>query len=357
MVKMKIKLLLICIIAFVFLTGTAHAAPPRLEFSDVDVTVGGKFDKNLRSGDRIDREAKPGDLVEFRVEVRNNFSRAEGIEIQDITVEVTIEDIDDNSDLEEESREFDLNAERDRRQALEFRVPGEVEEREYTVIINAQGEDVNGTSHEIEMRLILEVEKENHLLDIVRSSLSPSIVSCNRKDIKLDVTVLNVGNEDEQDIIVEMASSPLGLSLKDKIEELLAEPNEEESRFSKIYAFNIDNSVQPGNYPILLRVLYDNDRLKVERTLTLTVNECQRAGVGAAPTAAEKKPEIPREVELILPKADAAQIPSDATATTEGFFDKNTFVLAVIIGTAVSSVFIGALWLIGLFVRVLRKKA
>ena len=351
MVNIRIKSLLFCIIIFVSLIGTAYAAAPRLEFSDVDVTVGGKFDKNLRNGDRIDHEAKPGDPVEFRVEVKNNFTRSEGIEIRDITVEVTIEDIDDNSDLEEESREFDLNAGRDKREALEFRIPDEVQEREYTVVIRAQGGDVNGTLHEIEMRLILEVQKENHLLNIVRSSLSPFIVSCNRRNMQLDVTVLNVGNEDEQDMIVEVSSSPLGLSLKDTIEELLAEPNEPESRFSNIYKFNIDDSIKPGDYPILLRVLYDNDRRTVERTLTLTVNECLRQAV---PGVIEKKPEIPKEVELILPEEVTA--PPDATATTEGFFDRNTLALAVIMGTAVTTVFIGTLWLIGLFVRLLFRK-
>ena len=351
MVNIRTISWLFWIIIFVFLTVTAYAAAPRLEFSDVDVTVGGKFDKNLRNLDRIDHEAKPGESVEFRVEVKNNFTRSEGIEIKDITVEVTIEDIDDNSDLEEESREFDLNAGRDKRQALEFRIPDEVEEREYTVVIRAQGGDVNGTLHAIEMRLVLEVQKENHLLDIVRSSLSPFIVSCNRRNIQLDVTVLNVGNEDEQDIGIEVSSSPLGLSLRDKVEELLAEPNEPESRFSNIYKFNIDESIKPGDYPVLLRVLYDNDRRNVERTLTLTVNECLRQVV---PPVIEKKPEIPKEVELIVPEEVAA--PPGTTVTTEGFFDRNTLALAVIMGTAVSTVFIGALWLIGLFVRLIFRK-
>src|SRR3989338_503372 len=97
---------------FVFLMNVAYAAGSKLIFSDVDVKVGGKTSKNLDDGETIDDEAEPGDTVEFRIEVKNNFTDAEDLDIEDISVEVTIEEIDDGDDLDEESSDFDLRADR-----------------------------------------------------------------------------------------------------------------------------------------------------------------------------------------------------------------------------------------------------
>ena len=90
MVKIRAKTLIIGLVMFVFLMNVAYAAGSKLIFSDVDVKVGGKTSKNLDDGETIDDEAEPGDTVEFRIEVKNNFTDAEDLEIKDITVEVTI---------------------------------------------------------------------------------------------------------------------------------------------------------------------------------------------------------------------------------------------------------------------------
>src|SRR3989338_8509642 len=122
MVKIS-KSLLLSLVIFIFLMSAAHAAGSKLIFSDVDVNVGGKTSKNLDDGDTIDDEAEPSDIVEFRVEVQNNFTNAEDLYIEDISVEVIIEEIDDGDDLDEESSDFDLKAGRDKRVTLKFEVP------------------------------------------------------------------------------------------------------------------------------------------------------------------------------------------------------------------------------------------
>lgn len=353
MVKIRAKSLLLSVVMLVFLIGTAYAAAPRLEFSDVDAKVAGKFDRNLKDGDRIDEQARPGETVEFNVEVKNNFTREEGLEIEDITIEITIEDIDDNSDLDEESREFDLNPQRDARRTLEFRVPAEVAERDYNVVIRALGQDINGTSHEIEMRLLLEVEKENHLLNIIRSALSPSVVSCSRKNIQLDVIVLNVGNEDEDDISIEIISPELGLGLRDNVYELLAEPNEPEARFSKIYKFNVDDKVKAGSYPILVRVSYDNDRAKTEETVILTVNDCSaEKPQQIIVEVPEKKEGMEQDISSAAQngRTVAVQQAPFATRSTEGFLSGSVFMAAVIIAE-IAAVVAGIILIVRLVAR------
>ncbi len=261
-------------IIFVFVLNTAYGAGSKLIFSDVDVKVGGKTSKNVVDGERIDEEAKPGDNIEFKIEVKNNFTRDEDLEIEDITVEATIEEIEDNDDFEEESSDFDLDADRDKRVTLRFQVPLEVEEDTFDVVITAEGEDKNGTDHKATMRLKLEVDKENHLLKITKKSIVPEKVDCNRNNVQIVTTLINIGNEDEEDVIFYLINQNLGLNIRDAIGELKAEPNEKESIFSKIYPFNVPNEVKEGSYPITLKAVYDKERKKVEESIILTVTDC-----------------------------------------------------------------------------------
>ena len=56
--------------------------------------------KKEEDGYEIDEQARPGDRVVFIIRVENNFTSAEDLEIEDIEVEVTIADIDDEGDDE-----------------------------------------------------------------------------------------------------------------------------------------------------------------------------------------------------------------------------------------------------------------
>ena len=359
MVKIKLKPLFLGIVLFILFINVAYAAGSKLVFSDVDVNVGGRTSKNLVNGDTIDDEAEPGDNVEFRVEVQNNFTDAEDLEIQDITVEVIIEGIDNDDDLEDESKEFDLNQGSDKRVTIKFTVPLEVEEDTFDVVIRAQGEDENGTEHESEMRLKLDVEKETHLLKITRISLSPAELSCNRKNIQLATTTINIGTEDEEDITFQVISNELSVSLQDTVAELTAEPNEEESRFSKIYTFNIPNEATAGSYPVIFRVLYDDNRRKAEETVTLTINDCvslqkPQATKPAEPTTETKKQE---EVEVITPPitgktttTTVVQTPPGAVLTQESSLQSNAFVIGIIVAEVVA-VIVGIALIVTLFVR------
>ena len=140
MVKIS-KSLLLSLVIFIFLMNVAYAAGSKLVFSDVDVKVGSKTSKNLDDRDTIDDEAEPGDTVEFRVEVQNNFTNAEDLDIEDISIEVTIEEVDDGDDVDEESSDFDLKAGRDKKVTLKFQLPLEIDEDTFDVTIHAEGED------------------------------------------------------------------------------------------------------------------------------------------------------------------------------------------------------------------------
>lgn len=354
MVKIKAKPILLGIVIFTLLMGVAHAAgSAHLLFKDVDVKVGSKTSNNRVNGDTISEQAKPGDAVEFRVTVQNNYTTLENLRIKDITVKTTIESIDDGNDFEEESNSFDISPGSDKRVTLKFDVPLQVDEDTFNVIIRAEGEDKNGTNQVSEMNLKLEVNKDSHAIKILRSTLSPTEVTCSRKNIRLDTSILNIGTEDEQDVTVQVLNSDLGIDLKSTISELSAggSSNDADSTFSKVYSFNLPNNIEAGSYPITFRVLYNNDRKKSETVSTLTVNGCNsQENKTNSNVQVITNPVYNNNPTQPAPPVVVQPLPPDTTVTEEGFLKSNTFVVAIIIAEIVA-VIVGIVLIVTLFAR------
>ena len=348
------------------MSNVAYAVGSKLIISDVDVKVGGRTSRDLLDGETINEDAKPGDNLEIKVKVMNNFTDAEKLKIKNIKVDVTVEGIDDGEDLDEESTEFDLRPGNEKSVTLKFQVPIEVEEESFDVTIHAEGDGDNRTKEEADMRLHLDVNKESHQLKITRATLSPADVSCNRKSVQFAGTVINIGTDDEKDVTVELLNSDFGTDIKDSLEELTAEPNEDASRFSKIYTFNIPETAQSGSYPIIFRALYDDDRKKVEETTTLTLNDCVKLKPVEPdkPKGGEKpvnKYEENQEVQVITPPPTAGKVtapvtqpeetaPTGTIVTQESPLQSNVFVIGVIVAEFIFFI-IGIALVIGLFMR------
>jgi len=347
-VKIKFRPILAGFIVFMFLLSGAYATKQALYFSDVDVKVGSKTDKGLRNGELISEEAEPGDSVEFRVQVGNNYTSAENLKLQNIIVRATIESIDDGDDLEEESNEFDVSAGSNKRVTLKFQVPTEVDEDTYDVLIEAEGEDKNGTNQDISMKLKLEVNKVSHLIKITRAAVSPADVPCGKKNVQATVSLLNIGSEDEDNVKFELLNDDLNLDIKEDVGTLDADPFEETSKFSKTYSFSVPANIEEGSHPITFRALYDDDRKKSEQTVALNVNKC------GADTGSNKVTEgTQNDVEVVTSgntQGTSATLPEDTVVTSESFFSSNGFVIAVIIAEVIA-VIVGIVLIVSLFAR------
>ena len=352
MVKIRIKHLLLGMLVFVLLMNVAYASGSDLLFSNVDVKIGSKTLRNLSGGTTISEETRPGKTVEFRAEVRNDFTDLEDVTIRDIKIKVTIEGIDNGNDLEQESDTFDLRADTERKITFRFGIPLEVEQDFYNVLIEAEGQDENNTIQRAETKLKIEVAKDNHLLKIIQKKLTPETVSCKRSNIQLGITILNIGKDDEDSVSIRISNSDLGINIEDQLGEIKARPNEPESVLSKTYTFKISDNAEEGSYPINIKVLYDLDRKVTEETATLNVNDCKKAVTSPAEKPAEGEGE---GVELILPSLGKAistivQPPTGAVLTQEGFLSSDVFVVGIIIAE-VAIVVIGVVLAVGLFRR------
>ena len=355
MVKIKFKSMFVAIVMLMLLINIAYATRQALLFSDVDVKVGSKSDKNVNDGETISEEAKPGDTVEFRIEVKNNYTSAENLKIENIVVKGTVESIDDGSDLDEESSEFNLNTGSTKRTTLKFQVPTEVDEDDFDVLIEAEGEDKNGTSQNIQMNLKLQVDKKTHDVVLTRHSLAPAELSCSRKNVQVGVSLLNIGTEDENDVNVHIFNTDLGVDIKENIGELQAEPFEDTSKFSKTYSFNVPNNIEAGSYPVTIRALYDDDRKKAEDTETLTISDCQAAKPQQT-TGSSGQHKEEQDLSSSAAQEDKTtsvvvqQIPPETTVSTEGLFSGNGFIVAVIVAEIIAVV-VGIILIVSLVAR------
>lgn len=336
----------------VFLMSTVHASTGHLSISNVDVKVASKTIRGLQSGSSIPEDARPGQTVEFRVTVTNNFSTTENLRIQDITVKTTIEGIDNGNDLEIESDRFDLRANTDRKTIFTFNVPLEVLEDTFNVIIHAEGQDENGTIDIAETKLKLEIQKDNHKLIFVRKALTPSVITCSRNNVQLAATVLDIGNFNEDSVTVTIKNKDLGIDIKDQIGALKARPNEPDSRFAKTYPLKIPANAEAGSYPIDLKLSYNDDRQVTSDSITLTVNECNKVQP-VAPNPVNNN----GGVDVVLPPTEKPApvvqqppLPEGTVSTQESFLTGNTFIVGILIAEIVA-VIIGGVGVFTLFRR------
>ncbi|MBW2976522.1 tandem-95 repeat protein [Candidatus Woesearchaeota archaeon] len=307
---------------------------PKLAISDLDVKVDGKTDKNLEDGDTIKNEAEPESDIEFKLKIENLYSDEEDIKIEDIEVEIIILDIDDGDDLEESSKEFDLKPEDDDTVTLEFQVPLEVEEDTYDVEIHVWGEDENGKEHEIDWGLVLEVEKEKHEIRILKASLYPLTVECQRQ-ISINAEIINTGSEDEDEVTLEITSADLGInSVTEGIE---LDEGTDDNSFEKSVTQLVSADVAPGVYPISVNAYYDST-LSSSKTLELAVEECELVKEVKEEVKEEKpkaKPVIPEVVKEEKPVEAAPVVEKASFMETSEYKMLLAISIVIFIGTAV----------------------
>lgn len=243
----------------------------RFKITDVDVKIDSKRSSNIGNNEKISKEAKPESNLEFKITIKNDFLKSENIDIEDIKVKVTIEDIDNGDDLEEESNEFDLNAQDDKTVTLKFKVPLNVDEDTFNVLIEADGEDENGTSYEQTFEVELEVEKEKHDLRFLNLELSPIVISCNRV-VSINYKIINVGQEDEENAALEVKNNELGLNF---IEDGISiDSGIEDNTFSKSARIKISDETESGNYPITINVYSDDNKVSDTKVAKVKVEDC-----------------------------------------------------------------------------------
>ena len=256
--------------------------------SDLDVADGRK----LNFGEE---EAGPGSELRFNLNIENTFSNEEDIDINDATVLVTIMEIDDGDDIEEESSKFDVNADSSQEVNVIINIPYSVEEGAYDVLIEVEGEDDNNNVHTAQMEVELEIDRETRDVAITEASISPGRIKCSGSATVYSV-ITNLGRRAEEDVSFQIANEELGINYMQKSIELSEIPSDDDNSFSKSQTITPGTNAKDGTYPIELKVYIIEGAAWETKKLDLTIEGCGEAKEQEQPKEDE---ETPKEDEIV----------------------------------------------------------
>jgi len=232
-------------------------------------------DTDVNDGEKLKFDEKVGPLSElrFNFDIENTFTDDEGIDINDITVKVTIVDIDDGDDIEEESGEIDLDPDTTEVVDVYVNIPLSVDEGVYDVIIEVVGEDDNGNEHTVDFNLKLDIDKEPRDVSIVKLSLFPEKIKC-AGTATLTATIKNLGSRLEDEARLTIENEELGVNVIEENIELEEDPFDGDNEFTKSVIISADKNTKAGTYPIVTKSYLLGDVVWERKTINLVVESC-----------------------------------------------------------------------------------
>ena len=302
------KIIIFALVSLILVAASTLAAGLEITEIDVNVDYDEAYAYRLEKKDRISStsvpvannskigaDILPGSNVTFTARVENTF-RGVKPDLRNAFVTITIEDIDDGADLEEESIDFDLEPGDDNRVDIEFGIPLDADSGTYNVILEAEGEDKNETPYQTKLNLKLEVKKQSHDIRITKVLLNPSTLDCNRK-AKLTAEIVNVGSNAENQVALEFKSGNLGINSFDKDISLESsdEASDEEKAHTKALNIELPSFLRAGTYPIFINLYWKNFVLFDQKTADLIVRDCVSGG-----TKTEQEQENKEETEPVV---------------------------------------------------------
>lgn len=230
------------------------------------------------AGDEVDDEVEIDDEVDIIATLENRLENIEesyltnddeDIDIEDVEMDTTSDDLDPADNLEDE---VDIDAGDDEDLTVSFTMdPGEfdVEDEPFEIEIQFEGEDDNSVSHaeDFDFELGLDVEDEDLRFDTgaFGSSVQNKQLRCGERSLTVDTTLQNVGQDDLDEPAVGYDSNALGIDMLERLDEL-----DQGDDTSITQRFSIQERPAPGEY--FIDVIAYPDRGSDERTDTLSVS-------------------------------------------------------------------------------------
>ncbi|HJN56557.1 MAG TPA: hypothetical protein QGI22_01175 [Candidatus Woesearchaeota archaeon] len=229
-----------------------------LNVKDIKVYVDGKKENSAdEDGGKID--AVPGSKIKLKIDIEN---LDDNIDIEEITVEGTLEDIDIGLDLEDEADEFKINSGKNKDVSLEFNIPLAAEEDDYDLTLEIEGENEFNVPYSISTNFEVEIKKEKHNL-IFDEITSDNNILCNSQ-AQLKIKLANIGKEKEN-IELTILNEELKINTKENIILNIGKT------FEKTYSLQIPKD-KSGTFPIIISAAYNNGNDNEAITKEINVN-------------------------------------------------------------------------------------
>jgi len=262
------KLIVISIMMIVLLAAIVSATGDKLKITEIEASFDSEDDSISLSNPKTD--IKPDNTLTIKVTVENQFTTSEDVDIEDIEVSATLENIEDGNDIEFTSSKFDLSPNDDKTVKFEFEIPLVLDDDQYDLNIEVVGEDTNDTKHKESLTVELNVDKENHELMFYKNEFSPQTLVCDR-DTNFLVGVINIG-ENEEEVTFTLKNDRLGYSYEDKFK-LDERPSSDENQYDKELKLSFPDAIQ-GTYTFEAKVSYNGKTEKKE--IPLVIQMCEQ---------------------------------------------------------------------------------
>lgn len=221
-------------------------------------------------------EVRPGDTLKFSITLENTFDEDDDdIDIEDIDIEWNVVDFDDGDDMEGDEEISKIKSEEKETVEFEFDVPYALDSDSYDMTIEIQGEDEDGDDHQITLTFEIEIDRIDDEVRITRASLANDKLSCDRTT-SLQVEITNVGEDDQDEAVLTIKNTDLGIDVKQK--NIDVESGTDDNEYTKTVSIDAAD-IAPGTYTIRVSAYYDEDQYDDDdpddvEDVTLTVSEC-----------------------------------------------------------------------------------
>ncbi|MBT4334244.1 hypothetical protein HOD61_00295 [archaeon] len=219
------------------------------------------FDVSISDIEPDNDNLEPGETITIEVEVENLDN---DMDLEDVEIRVTLESIEDGSDISLTADKFDLDHADSEKEDLEFSIPYNVDEGDYTISIRVKGEDEEDSSNDFKFYYLfkdkIEVTKdEDDQITIMPFDITPIDPSCG-SHITIDLTTVNTGNNDQDDIYLKLIVEELDIMLLSEPFELDSDKYDDRER-NEIFTFTIPSNATEGTYNLKIYTYDDDDNL------------------------------------------------------------------------------------------------
>ena len=283
-----------------------------LTFKDIDVCINDENNCESAGSDGDDvKGIRPGDEIILKIEVENTYSDGdkENVDFPDVTLEYEI----DESDLnEDDSEDFDLDADETNEETFRFSIDDDVKDGNYEIVFVVYGRDDHGALHGEEIKIDLEVERKSHEVDIRSFSVSPSVLACKDLTTTVRAKLTNIGKRDESSVAFEVVNTELGILERTANMEL------DEDRSTDIAeVVRIPEDTEAGRYRLSLRSFFDDTAQSDEESVEIVVPECDPSAVKSddKPVVDTKEAELQAQLDALLQQREAQTRGTRVTGT------------------------------------------
>lgn len=223
-------------------------------------------------------DVKPGESFDVKVTVENV---GEDIDLEDVEVEVYLMDgnnvleDDDEDEIKDDVEVGKLGNGDEEELTFTFTMPVSVEDGDsfgVKVVVKGENEDNSAEKFEdiYEREDMIEVEKEEHEVEIFEAELDSSTLSC-VKTTYIKLGMRNIGADDE-DAILTVRNDQIGLRVQDNFE-LVSDYDDDDFEMEKSYLLDF-SSAPSATYPVIVLIENEDGDKLGSTTISITIQDC-----------------------------------------------------------------------------------